>query len=138
MGLPDCLLTVLDLDECGYVKETGFVWLRHKKKREYYKFEDTVISYDAVITAYFQPNKIRNLTGVKAREFLIWINLTEICVEDGDDSPSPSGFITFKTLAGLSKSFPLSLFGGIGAQTLVFREEVDGSKEGNWCKKLKL
>ncbi|GLT49232.1 hypothetical protein SLA2020_228030 [Shorea laevis] len=84
------------------------------------------------------PNKIRNLTGVKAREFLIWINLTEICVEDGDDSPSPSGFITFKTLAGLSKSFPLSLFGGIGAQTLVFREEVDGSKEGNWCKKLKL
>ncbi|GKV27450.1 hypothetical protein SLEP1_g36622 [Rubroshorea leprosula] len=73
------------------------------------------------------PNKIKNLTGVKGREFLIWINLTEICGEEGDDS-----------LACLSKSFPLSLSGGIRAQTLVFREEVDGSNEGNWCNKLKL
>ncbi|GKV40183.1 hypothetical protein SLEP1_g47851 [Rubroshorea leprosula] len=73
------------------------------------------------------PNKIKNLTGVKAREFLVWINLTEICVAEGDDS-----------LAGLSKSFPLSLFGGIKAQTLVFRKEVAGSNEGNWCNKLKL
>ncbi|GKV37871.1 hypothetical protein SLEP1_g45844 [Rubroshorea leprosula] len=41
MGLPDSLLTVEDVEECGYVKDTGFVWLRHKKRREYYKFEDT-------------------------------------------------------------------------------------------------
>ncbi|GLT30314.1 hypothetical protein SLA2020_051180 [Shorea laevis] len=128
MGFPGCLMTVLDIQEYGYVKDTGFVvWLLHKKNRENYKFEDTVVSCDAVITAYFQPNKIKNLTGVKTREFLIWINLIEICGEEGDDS-----------LACLSKSFPLSLFGGIKAQKLVFREEVDGSNEGNWCNKLKL
>ncbi|GLT67206.1 hypothetical protein SLA2020_395310 [Shorea laevis] len=127
MGLPNSLLTVEDIEECGYVKDTGFVWLRHKKRREHYKFEDTIISYDAVITAYFQPNKIKNLTGVKAREFMIWINLTEICVEEEHDSQS--GFITFKTLVGLSRSFPLSLF---GAQTADFLDEVDGSKEENW------
>ncbi|GKV48829.1 hypothetical protein SLEP1_g55620 [Rubroshorea leprosula] len=110
MGVLGWLLTVLDILECGYVKDREFVvWLRHKKNREYYKFEDTVINCAVVITAYFQPNKIKNLTGVKTREFLIWINLTEICGEEGDDS-----------LACLSKSFPLSLFGGIRAQTLVF------------------
>ncbi|GLT67208.1 hypothetical protein SLA2020_395330 [Shorea laevis] len=97
MGLPDSLLTVEDIEECGYVKDTGF------------------------------PNKIKNLTEVKAREFMIWINLTEICVEEEHDSQS--GFITFKTIVGLSRSFPLSLF---GARTSDFQDEVDGSKEENW------
>nr|KJB72895.1 hypothetical protein B456_011G203200 [Gossypium raimondii] len=46
---------------------------------------------------------IKNLTGVKAKEFLIWIALTDIYVDQ-------SSSITFKTnLVGLSKSFPMSV-----------------------------
>ncbi|XVF62404.1 hypothetical protein PTKIN_Ptkin09bG0004900 [Pterospermum kingtungense] len=116
-GLPSGLLTLQDIQECGYVKDTGFVWLRHKKKRDLYRFEDVVISYDTEITAYFRPNKIKNLTGVKAREFMIWVTLTEIYVEESPCAPS----ITFKTLVGLSRSFPVSLFEG---QTVMFQEEV--------------
>ncbi|GFZ07242.1 hypothetical protein Acr_19g0001790 [Actinidia rufa] len=33
MGLPNGLLPLEDMEECGYVRETGFVWLRQKKKR---------------------------------------------------------------------------------------------------------
>ncbi|KAK8333426.1 hypothetical protein V6Z12_A10G201700 [Gossypium hirsutum] len=103
-GLPIGLLTFQDIQECGYVKDTGFVWLRHKKKRELCKFEDVVLSYDAEITAYFEPKKIKNLTDVKAKEFLIWITLTDIYVDQ-------SSSITFKkNLVALSKSFPLSVF----------------------------
>lgn len=57
-GLPNGLLTLQDIQECGHIKDTGFVWLRHKKKRDLYKFEDVFISYDTEITAYFHPNKI--------------------------------------------------------------------------------
>ncbi|MBA0570990.1 hypothetical protein Golob_004588 [Gossypium lobatum] len=103
-GFPIGLLTFQDIQECGYVKDTGFVGLRHKKKRELCKLEDVVLSYDAEITAYFEPKKIKNLTGVKAKEFLIWITLTDIYVDQ-------SSSITFKTnLVGLSKSFPVSVF----------------------------
>ncbi|KAK6265242.1 hypothetical protein QUC31_016079 [Theobroma cacao] len=77
-GLPNGLLTLQDIQECGYVKDTGFVWLRHKKKTDSYKFKDVVISYDNEITAYFEPNKIKNLTGVKAKEFMIWVTLTHL------------------------------------------------------------
>ncbi|GLT67210.1 hypothetical protein SLA2020_395350 [Shorea laevis] len=131
MGLPDSRLTVEDIEECRYVKDTGFVWLRHKKRREYYEFEDTVIYYNAVITAYFQPNKIKNLTGDKARVFLIWINLTEICVEEEDDSQS--GFITFKTVVDLSRSFPLSLFGArtaVSRMKLIDQRTKTGAEQG--------
>ncbi|MBA0702667.1 hypothetical protein Goari_022897 [Gossypium aridum] len=76
-GFPIGLLTFQDIQECGY---------------------------DAEITAYFEPKKIKNLTGVKAKEFLIWITLTDIYVDQ-------SSSITFKTnLVGLSKSFPVSVF----------------------------
>lgn len=106
IGLPSGLLTVEEIEECGHVKETGFVWLKHKKKRDYYKFENFAVCYDTEVTAYFESKKIKNLTGVKAKEFLIWITLSEIYVND----KSRSSAITFKTPVGLSKSFPLSLF----------------------------
>ncbi|XP_022760731.1 uncharacterized protein LOC111306954 [Durio zibethinus] len=118
-GLPNGLLALQDIQECGYVKDTGFVWLRHKKKRDSYKFQDVVIRYDAEITAYFEPNKIKNLTGVKAKEFMnIWVTLTEIYVQESSPS-APS--ITFKTPVGLSRSFPVSVF---KVQTDMFNKEV--------------
>ncbi|KAJ4721958.1 Protein of unknown function, DUF538 [Melia azedarach] len=104
IGLPVGLMTIEDIEECGYVKEIGFVWLKQKQKKEH-KFENVVVWFDAEVTAYFEKKKIKKLTGVKAKEFLIWISVCEIYV--GDDNGSS---ITFKTPAGLSKAFPISVF----------------------------
>ncbi|XP_061357043.1 uncharacterized protein LOC133301433 [Gastrolobium bilobum] len=105
IGLPDGLLTIQDIEECGYVKDIGFVWLKLQKKEEY-RFDNILVCYDSIITAYVEPNKIKNLTGVKARDFLIWFTLSEIYVK----GPPDGSVITFKSLVGLSMSFPVSLF----------------------------
>lgn len=106
VGLPDGLLPLQEIEECGYVKETGFVWLKQKKKLTH-KFEKIgkLASYEPEITAYVEPNKIKKLTGVKTKELLLWITLSEIYVDD-----PPTGKITFKTPTGLYRSFPVSAF----------------------------
>ncbi|KAA8536721.1 hypothetical protein F0562_029199 [Nyssa sinensis] len=106
MGLPNGLLPMDDMVECGYVKETGFVWLKQKKKTEH-KFEKIgkLVSYAPEVTAYVEPNKIKKLTGVKTKELLLWITLNEIYVDD-----PPTGKITFKTPTGLFRTFPVSAF----------------------------
>ena len=106
VGLPTGLLPLKDMLECGYVKETGFVWLKQKKKTEH-KFEKIgkLVSYAPEITAYVEPGKIKKLTGVKAKELLVWITLNEICLDD-----PPTDKLTFKTPAGLFRTFPVSAF----------------------------
>uniref|UniRef100_A0A5B6YME8 Plant/F25P12-18 protein n=1 Tax=Davidia involucrata TaxID=16924 RepID=A0A5B6YME8_DAVIN len=106
VGLPNGLLPMTDMEECGYVKETGFVWLKQKKKTEH-RFEKIgkLVSYASEVTAYVEQNKIKKLTGVKTKELLIWITLAEICVDE-----PPTGKITFKTPAGLFRSFPVAAF----------------------------
>ncbi|KAJ7980432.1 Protein of unknown function, DUF538 [Quillaja saponaria] len=122
IGLPDGLLTIQDIEECGYVKELGFVWLKLQKKREH-KFDNIVVCYDREVTAYVEPRKIKKLTGVKAKEFLVWITLSEIYIKD---PPQDGSVITFKSLVGLSLSFPVSLFKG--------GKEAEEATEGKWWK----
>ena len=106
VGLPNGLLPLKDIEECGYLRETGFVWLKQKKSTTH-KFEKIgkPVSYATEVTAIAEPNKIRKLTGVKTKELLVWITLSDIYVDD-----PPTGKITFKTPAGLSRSFPVSAF----------------------------
>ncbi|XP_052194275.1 uncharacterized protein LOC127802480 [Diospyros lotus] len=106
VGLPNGLLPLQDMEECGYVKETGFVWLKQKKKTEH-KFEKIgkLVCYAPEVTAYVEPNKIKKLTGVKTKEFLLWITLSDIYVDD-----PRTGKITFQTPAGLFRCFPVSAF----------------------------
>lgn len=106
VGLPNGLLPLHDIEECGYVKETGFVWLKQKKKITH-KFEKIgkLASYEPQITAYVEPNRIKKLTGVKTKELLVWVTLSEIYVDD-----PPTGKITFKIPSGLFRSFPVSAF----------------------------
>ncbi|KAK1439481.1 hypothetical protein QVD17_05299 [Tagetes erecta] len=106
VGLPNGLLPLEDIEECGYVKDTGFVWLKQKKKKEH-KFEKVgrVASYANEVTAYVEKSKIKKLTGVKTKELMMWINLSEICVDD-----PPTGKITFKAPSGLFRTFPASAF----------------------------
>ncbi|CAD5334437.1 unnamed protein product [Arabidopsis thaliana] len=114
IGLPNRLLSNKEIKECGYVKDTGFVWLKHKEKKkedqkrryqDLLRFDNVVVCFEDEVTAYFEPNRIKKLTGVKAKEFMVWISLGEIQVNRS------SGLITFKTEVGLlSKSLPLSVF----------------------------
>ncbi|KAI9071492.1 hypothetical protein K1719_024846 [Acacia pycnantha] len=106
MGLPNGLLPLKDMEECGFVRETGFSWLKQKKSINH-KFEKIgkPVAYDTLVTAVVEPGKIKKLTGVKAKELLIWVTLNNIYLDD-----PPTGKITFKTPAGLVRSFPVSAF----------------------------
>ncbi|GAB4835654.1 hypothetical protein Ancab_000562 [Ancistrocladus abbreviatus] len=83
VGLPNGLLPLQDFEECGHVPETGFVWLKQKKKIEH-KFEkiSKLVSYATEVTAYAEPGKIKNVTGVKAKELLLWITIKDITVPE--------------------------------------------------------
>ncbi|KAK9070816.1 hypothetical protein SSX86_011218 [Deinandra increscens subsp. villosa] len=104
--LPDGLLPVEDVEELGYVKETGFLWVKQKKDIVH-KFEKVgkQVSYATEITSYFEKCKIKKLAGVKSKELMIWISLTEIFVED-----PTSDKVTMKTPTGISKTFPKAAF----------------------------
>ena len=106
VGLPNGLLPLRDVEECGYVEETGFVWMKQKKEIKH-KFEKIgrQVTYATEVTAYVEHCKIKKLTGVKAKELLVWLPLTEISV----DSPE-SDKIVFKSSTGLSRSFPTDAF----------------------------
>ncbi|KAM7272477.1 hypothetical protein ACFE04_027140 [Oxalis oulophora] len=106
VGLPNGLLPLHDIEECGYVRETGFVWLKQKKSITH-KFEkiSKLVSYGTEVTAYVEKGKIKKLSGVKAKELLIWITIDEIALDD-----PPTGKIQFKTPAKLSKTFPVFAF----------------------------
>ena len=121
VGMPNGLLPLRDIEECGYVRETGFVWLKQKKNSTH-KFDKIgkLVSYATEVTAQVEAGKIKKLTGVKVRELLVWIVISEICL-DGTSSDK----VTFKTPAGLSRTFPFSAF--------VIQEETSGEdgKENN-------
>nr|GEX97800.1 hypothetical protein [Tanacetum cinerariifolium] len=83
-----------------------FCLAKTKKKREH-KFVKVgrLAKYDNEVTAYVEKAKIKKLTGVKTKEMIMWINLSEITVDD-----PPTGKITFKSPTGLFRTFPTSAF----------------------------
>ncbi|KAG1326149.1 hypothetical protein COCNU_01G000830 [Cocos nucifera] len=106
LGLPRGLLPLKDIIECGHVEETGFVWLKQKKKIEHcFEKIGRVVSYAPEITGYVEKFKIKKLTGVKAKELLMWVSLNEISVDD-----PPTGKLTCKALGGIFRTFPTSAF----------------------------
>ncbi|XP_071689263.1 uncharacterized protein [Rutidosis leptorrhynchoides] len=106
MGLPNGLLPVKDIEEFGYVKETGFLWITQKKPSENKneKIGNTT-HYETEVTANVEKFKVKKITGVKAKKLLMLIPISEVIIDD----PS-SGKITFKTSSGLNKTYPVSAF----------------------------
>ncbi|CAO2842373.1 unnamed protein product [Amaranthus hypochondriacus] len=106
INMPNGLLPMDNIEEVGYNRSTGFVWLTQKKAIQH-KFQKIgkLVSYDKHVTAFVEDRKMKKLHGVKAKEILIWITLNEICIDDPD-----SGKITFGTPTGISRSYPISAF----------------------------
>lgn len=104
--LPKGLLPLDDIEELGCNRSTGFVWLKHKKKKDH-KFEriGRVVSYETEVTAFVEDRRMRKVNGVKTKELFIWITIADISIERSDSSK-----ITFATSSGLSKTFPVSAF----------------------------
>ncbi|XP_059668990.1 uncharacterized protein LOC132314097 [Cornus florida] len=106
VSLPKGLLPLDDVVEVGHNQSTGFVWLKQKKKTQHrFRLIGRNVSYDTEVTAFMEDRRMRKLTGVKSKELLIWVSISDIYIDD----PS-SGKITFGTAAGISRSFPVSAF----------------------------
>ncbi|OAY81478.1 uncharacterized protein LOC109713379 [Ananas comosus] len=106
LDLPKGLFPLEDMEEFGYNREAGFVWLIQKKKKEHtFKKIKQVVSYATEVTAFVEKGKLKKITGVKTKELLLWLTVVEVYIAD----PS-SGKITFKTGTGLSDSFAVSAF----------------------------
>ncbi|VAI14062.1 uncharacterized protein LOC125508134 [Triticum urartu] len=104
--LPSGLLPLKDIIECGYVEETGFVWLKQKKRVDHYFAKaGRHVSYATEVSAIAEKGRLKKISGVKAKEMLIWVNLHEICVDD-----PPTGKLHCKAIGGLSRSFPVEAF----------------------------
>ncbi|XP_057439056.1 uncharacterized protein LOC130730922 [Lotus japonicus] len=106
IALPNGLLPLKDMEECGINRESGLVWLKQKKSTTH-KFDKIgkLVSYGPEVTAQVEKGKIKKLTGVKTKELLLWVSLSDIYTDE-----PPTGKITFKTPAGLYRSFPVSAF----------------------------
>ncbi|KAJ1265868.1 hypothetical protein BS78_08G106400 [Paspalum vaginatum] len=105
-GLPSGLLPLKDIIECGYVEETGFVWLKQARKVDhYFAGAGRHVSYAAEVSAVAEQGRLKKITGVKAKEMLIWVTLHEICVDD-----PPTGKLHCKAIGGLSRTFPVEAF----------------------------
>ncbi|KAI3956121.1 hypothetical protein MKW98_027435 [Papaver atlanticum] len=111
--MPNGLLPLHDIDECGFVRETGYFWFKRKYKLEY-KFEnlDRLVSYASEVTGYAENKKFKKVTGIKTKELLMWITVNELTVsgDEKDDKKKSGSKITFKTPTGLYRSFPVSNF----------------------------
>ncbi|KAJ8761979.1 hypothetical protein K2173_006581 [Erythroxylum novogranatense] len=107
MELPNGLLPLKDILEVGYNRSTGFVWLTQKNQAEHkFKAADRLVWYDKVVTAFVEKRKMRKVTGVKAKELLIWVSIEDIYVDEKD-----LGTVTFSnSLTGISRSFHTSAF----------------------------
>lgn len=104
--LPEGLLPLADVVEVGFVKATGYMWIVQKKKVEHmFKLVSKLVSYDTEITGFISKKKIKKLKGVKAKELVLWPPVSEITVDD-----TPTGKIHFKSLAGITKTFPVEAF----------------------------
>ncbi|XP_065015251.1 uncharacterized protein LOC135642767 [Musa acuminata AAA Group] len=106
LELPTGLFPLEDIQEFGYNRAAGFIWLIQKKKHDHtFKKIKRAVSYAPEVTAFVEKRKMHKMTGVKTKELLLWLSVVEMRVED----PS-TGKITFKTGTGLSDSFPASAF----------------------------
>ncbi|XP_062181909.1 uncharacterized protein LOC133886193 [Phragmites australis] len=105
-GLPNGLLPLKDIMECGYVEETGYVWLKQKKRVDHvFQSLRRLVSYGTEITGYAEKGRIKKVKGIKTRELMVWVPVEEIALDE-----ATTGKLICKSIAGISKTFPASAF----------------------------
>jgi hypothetical protein len=105
-NLPGGLLPLDDIQEVTYDEETGYFYVKQKSKTSHrFALADQVVSYAEEVKGYLLLNRIKNLSGVRAKEFFFWVPVGDISVDD-----PPTGKIHFKTYAGLGETFSVDAF----------------------------
>lgn len=107
LGLPKGLLPLEDIEEFGYNRDTGFMWLVQRKKKIDHTFKKIkqTVSYAGEVTAFVEKGKLKKITGVKTKELILWLSVVEVYVTEA--SPEK---VTFKTGTGLSDTFDAAAF----------------------------
>ncbi|XP_015065353.1 uncharacterized protein LOC107010586 [Solanum pennellii] len=104
--LPLGIFPVVDVIEVGFVKNTGYMWIKQAKKVVHkFKMLPSPASYDTEISGYIEKKRIKKLKGMKAKGPIVSPSVTEMIVED-----PPTGNIQLKGLAGISITIPLEYF----------------------------
>ncbi|XP_042486410.1 uncharacterized protein LOC122066646 [Macadamia integrifolia] len=113
LGFPKGVLPLQELEECGRVRETGFVWMKSKAPYEhFFVATNTRVSYATEVTAYVEKGKMKKMTGIKSKQMLLWIPVTEMCIIQTEQKEEAlvNHKIHFKTPMGIGKYFPISAF----------------------------
>ncbi|CAK9255842.1 unnamed protein product [Sphagnum jensenii] len=100
------LLPLEYIEEVTYDEETGYFRVKQRSKSSHkFALADKLVSYADEVKGYLQPNRIKNLSGVHAKEFFFWVPIGDISVDE-----PPTGKIHFKSYAGLGDSFSVEAF----------------------------
>jgi hypothetical protein len=100
------LLPLEDIEEVTYDEQTGYFRVKQRSKSSHkFALADKLVSYADEVKGYLQPNRIKNLSGVHAKEFFFWVPIGDISVDE-----PPTGKIHFKSYAGLGDSFSVEAF----------------------------
>jgi len=107
IGLPKGLFPLEDMQEFGYNREAGFMWLVQGKKKTEHTFKKIkqTVSYAGEVTAFVEHGKLKKIAGVKTKELVLWLSVVEVYVDE-----SAPGKVTFKAGTGLSDSFDATAF----------------------------
>ncbi|KAI3455012.1 hypothetical protein Pfo_011675 [Paulownia fortunei] len=106
LGFPRGVLPLQDLEECGLVHETGYVWMKQKAPYEhFFKGTNTLVRYDTEVTAYVEKGRMKKMKGVKSKQLLLWVPVVEMSIQETNGDK-----IYFKTPMGIGKSFPITAF----------------------------
>ena len=103
MGLPGGLLAMEDVLDCSFNKESGILWIRQKEKTQhYFRRIGRMVSYDTEIRAQIGDHRLHSISGVKAKEFLVWTPIFDVsAIEDK---------IKFRTYGGILRTFCADAF----------------------------
>jgi hypothetical protein len=105
LGFPGGVMPLRGLDECGLMRETGYVWMRQGKAYEhYFTATGTRVRYDAEVTAYVEEGRMKRMTGVRSKQMLMWVPIVEMSLVDGGER------VYFKSSVGIGRSFPAAAF----------------------------
>ncbi|CAM0879509.1 unnamed protein product [Alopecurus aequalis] len=105
LGFPGGVMPLRGLDECGLVRETGYVWMRQGKAYEHhFRATGTRVRYDAEVTAYVEEGRMKRMTGVRSKQMLMWVPIVEMSLVDGGER------VYFKSSVGIGRSFPAAAF----------------------------
>ncbi|EYU33362.1 hypothetical protein MIMGU_mgv11b0121611mg, partial [Erythranthe guttata] len=91
INMPKGLLPLEDLIEVGHNEATGFVWLKQKKSKTHvFRAIGRSVWYDTEVTAFVEDRRMKRLTGVKSKEILIWVTISDISIQDPASGKLPS------------------------------------------------